>query len=182
MTGGRGAMFVLGGLSGLLIVLAVLSGWQGTARLTRQRDDTAAVQDACRSFVEAYGTFDFRDPGSYRNRLMSLTAGALKAAVASSQIDSLALGQLRTIATDVVTVEVTALSDDDATASATAQQQRRSIDSASGQVVDEAVIQHVACRVVLAGGSWLVAEFRLHSEEAAPKGASAFREDSSWNR
>jgi len=113
---------------------------------------------------------------------MSLTAGALKAAVASSQIDSLALGQLRTIATDVVTVEVTTLSDDDATASATAQQQRRSIDSASGQVVDEAVIQHVACRAVLAGGSWLVAEFRLHSEEAAPKGASTFRQDSSWNR
>jgi hypothetical protein len=167
MTGGRGAIFVLAGLSGLLVVMAVISGWQGTTRLTRQRDDTAAVEDACRSFVEAYGTFDFRDPGGYRNRLMSLTTGTLKAAVASSQIDSLALGQLRTIATEVVGVEVSALSEDDATASATAEQHRRSTDPVSGQLVDEGVIQHVACRVVLAGGSWLVAEFRLQSEEAA---------------
>lgn len=167
MTGGRGAMFVLVGLSGLLVILAVISGWEGTTRLTQQQDDTNAVEESCRSFVEAYGTFDFRDPGAYRSRLMSLTTGALKAAVASSQIDSLALGQLRTITTKVVGAEVTALSEDDATASATAEQQRRSIDPASGQVVHEAVIQHVACRVVLAGGSWLVAEFRLQSEEAA---------------
>jgi hypothetical protein len=167
MTGGRGAIFVLAGLSGLLVVMAVISGWQGTTRLTQQRDDMAAVEDACRSFVEAYGTFDFRDPGGYRNRLMSLTTGTLKAAVVSSQIDSLALGQLRTIATEVGGVEVSALSEDEATASATAEQQRRSTDPVSGQLVDEAVIQHVACRVVLAGGSWLVAEFRLQSEEAA---------------
>lgn len=167
MIGGRGAMFVLAGLAGLLVVIAVMSGWQGTTRLTRQRDDTAAVEDSCKSFVEAYGTFDFRDPVSYQDRLMALTAGTLKAAVASSQIDPLALGQLRTIATEVVDVRVTALSEDDATVSATAEQLRRSIDPTSGQLVDEAVVQHVACRVVLAGGSWLVAEFRLQSEEPA---------------
>jgi hypothetical protein len=167
MTGGRGAMFVLGGLSGLLVVMAVISGWQGTTRLTGQRDDTAAVENACRSFVEAYGTFDFRDAGAYRNRLMSLTTGDLKAAIASSQIDSLALGQLRTITTEVVEVHASALSEENAAASATAEQLRRGVDPASGQVVDEAVIQHVACRVVLTGESWLVAEFRLQSEEAA---------------
>jgi hypothetical protein len=167
MTGGRGAMFVPGGLSGLLVVMAVISGWQGTARLTGQRDDTAAAENTCRSFVEAYGTFDFRDPAAYRNRLMSLTTGDLKAAIASSQIDSLALDQLRTITTEVVEVHVSALSEDNSAVSATADQLRRSVDPASGEVVDEAVVQHVACRVVLAGGSWLVAEFRLQSEEAA---------------
>jgi hypothetical protein len=165
--GGRGAMFVLGGLAGLLVVMAVMSGWQGTTRLTRQRDDTAAAEDSCRSFVEAYGTFDFRDAGSYRNRLMALTTGALKAAVASSQIDSLALGQLRTITTEVMDVQITALSEDNATASATAKQLRRSMDPNSGQLVEEEVIQHVACRVALVGGSWLVTEFRLQSEEPA---------------
>jgi len=165
--GGRGAMFVLGGLAGLLVVMALMSGWQGTTRLTRQQDDTNAAAEICRSFVEAYGTFDFRDPASYRNRLMSLTTGTLKTALASSQIDPLALGQLRTITTEVVDVQVTALSGDNATVSATAEQLRRSIDPTSGRLADEAVIQHVACRVVLAGGSWLVAEFRLQSEEPA---------------
>ncbi len=162
-------MFVLAGLAGLLVVIAVMSGWQGTTRLTRQRDDTKAVEASCRSFVEAYGTFDFRDPTSYRNRLMSLTTGTLKAAVASSQIDSLALRQLRTISTEVVDVGVTALSEENATVSATAKQLRRGSDPPSGQLIDEAVIQHVACRVVAGGGLWLVTEFRLQSEEAATR-------------
>jgi hypothetical protein len=167
MIGGRGAMFVLGGLAGLLVVMAVMSGWQGTTRLTRQQDDTNAVEESCRSFVEAYGTFDFRDPASYRNRLMNLTTGTLKTAVASSQIDPLALGQLRTITTEAVDVRVTALSEGNATVSAKAEQLRRRMDPTSGQLVEEEVIQHVACRVALVGGAWLVAEFRLQSEEPA---------------
>ena len=165
MIGGRGAMFVLAGLAGLLVVMAVMSGWQGTTRLTQQQDHTNAVEESCRSFVEAYGTFDFRDPASYRNRLMSLTTGTLKTAVASSQIDLVALGQLRTITTEILDVQVTALSEDDATASATSRQLQQSMDPTFGQLVEEEVIQHVACRVALAGGSWLVAEFRLRSEE-----------------
>jgi hypothetical protein len=160
-------MFVLAGLAGLLVVIAVMSGWQGTARLTRQQDDTNAVAESCRSFVEAYGTFDFRDAGSYRNRLMALTTGALKTAVVASQIDPLALGQLRTVATEVVDVQVSALSEDNAVASVTAEQLRRSVEPQAGPLVDEEVVQHVACRVVLTEGSWLVAEFRLQSEEPA---------------
>jgi hypothetical protein len=166
--GSRGAMVALVGLAGLLLVLAVVSGWQGTSRLTDRSDETAAVEKAARSFVEAYGTFDFRDPGSYRERLLTLTTGSVREALAMSRVDPVALGQQRTMTTQVVAVEVTALSEGGATASVTAEQLRRGTDPASGQLTEERVLQRVACRLVREEGRWLVAEFRLLSEE--PKG------------
>src|SRR3972149_6825672 len=73
MIGGGGAMLALAGLAGLLLVVAVVSGWQGTSRLTGRGDDARAVEETAQAFVEAYGTFDFRDPDSYRERLLTLT-------------------------------------------------------------------------------------------------------------
>jgi hypothetical protein len=169
--GGRGAMLALAGLAGLLLVLAIVSGWQGTSRLTDRSDDTAAVEDAAWSFVEAYGTFDFRDPDSYRERLLTLTTRTVREAVAASQVDPVALGQQRTMTTRVVSVEVTALSEDGATASVTAEQLRRSTDSASGGLTEERVEQRVASRLVREGDHWLVTEFRLLSEEPIEPGA-----------
>jgi Mce-associated membrane protein len=173
MNGGRGAMVALAGLAGLLLVLAVLSGWQGTSRLTDRSDERAAVEETARSFAEAYGTFDFRDPGSYRERLLALTTGTVREAVAASQVDPVALGQQRTMTTRVVSVEVTALSEDGATTSVTAEQHRRGTDPASGQLTEERVEQRVACRLEKEGGRWLVAEFRLLSEEAIEPGAQS---------
>ena len=77
MIGGRGAMVALAGLAGLLLVMAVVSGWQGTSRLTGKVDDTGTVEEAARAFVEAYGTFDFREPDSYRQGLLALTTGSV---------------------------------------------------------------------------------------------------------
>ena len=171
MIGGRGAMLALAGLAGLLLVLAVVSGWQGTTRLTDRSDETAAVEDAARSFVEAYGTFDFRDPASYRQRLLTLTTGSVREAVAASQVDPVALGQQRTMTARVVSVEVSALSEDGATASVTAEQLRRGTDAASGGLTKERVEQRVACRLEKEGGRWLVAEFRLLSEEPQTSGS-----------
>ncbi len=171
MIGGRGAMLALAGLAGLLLVLAVVSGWQGTTRLTDRSDETAAVKEAARSFVEAYGTFDFRDPGSYRERLLTLTTGTVREAVAASEVDPVALGQQRTMTARVVAVEVTALSEDGATASVTAEQLRRSTEPTSGRLTEERVVQRVACRLAREGERWLVAEFRLLSEEAIEPGA-----------
>ncbi len=165
MIGGRGAMVALVGLAGLLLVMAVVSGWQGTSRLTGRGGDTKAVEEAARAFVEAYGTFDFRDPDSYRQRLLALTTGPVREAVHASQVDPVALGQQRTMSTRVVAVQVSALSDDEATTSVTAEQLRRGVDPASGRLLEERVLQRVACRLVLEGGRWLVAEFRLLSEE-----------------
>ncbi len=165
MIGGRGAMFALGGLAALLLVLAAVSGWQGTNRLAGRSDDSAAVEKACGLFVEAYGTFDFRDANSYRERLRTLTTGALRAAVTSSQIDSAAIGGLQTVSTRIVRAQATALSDEAATVSVTAEQSRRSVVVGSGQLIDEEVQQRVACRLALEAGSWLVAEFRLESEQ-----------------
>jgi len=167
MMGGRGAMVALAGLAGLLLVMAVVSGWQGTTRLTGRGDDTAAVETAARAFVEAYGTFYFRDPESYRQQLLTLTTGSLHDAVAASQVDPVAASQQRTIATRVVSDQVSALSDDQATVSVTAEQLRRSVDPTSGRLLEERVLQRVACRLALEGGRWLVAEFRLLSEEPA---------------
>ena len=167
MIGGRGAMVALAGLAGLLLVMAVVSGWQGTTRLTGRGDDTKAVEAAARAFVEAYGTFDFRDPESYRQQLIILTTGPVRDAVASSQVDPVALGRQQTMTARVVTVQVSALSDDEATVSVTAEQLRRSVDPTSGRLIEERVLQRVACRLALEGGRWLVAELRLLSEEPA---------------
>ena len=102
-------MLALAGLAGLLLVLAVMSGWQGTTRLTDRSDETSAVEEAARSFVEAYGTFDFRDPGSYRERLLALTTGTVREAVAASQVDPVALGQQRTMASPASALAMAAL-------------------------------------------------------------------------
>jgi hypothetical protein len=167
MMGGRGAMVALAGLAGLLLVMAVVSGWQGTTRLTNRGDDTKAVEEAAQALVQAYGTFDFRDPESYRQQLLALTTDSLHDAVASSQVDPAAASQQRTITTRVVSDQVSALSDDQATVSVTAEQLRRSVDPSSGRLIEERVLQRVACRLVLQEGRWLVAEFRLLSEEPA---------------
>jgi hypothetical protein len=87
--------------------------------------------------------------------------------VASSQVDPAAASQQRTIATRVVSAQVSALSDDEATVSVTAEQLRRSVDPTSGRLIEERVLQRVACRLALEGGRWLVAELRLLSEEPA---------------
>jgi hypothetical protein len=158
-------MVALAGLAGLLLVMAVVSGWQGTSRLTNRGGDTKAVEEAARAFVEAYGTFDFRDPDSYRQRLLGLTTGPVREAVQASQVDPVALGQQRTMTARVMAVQVSALSDDEATVSVTAEQLRRGVDPASGRLLEERVLQRVACRVALQGGRWLVAGFRVLSEE-----------------
>ncbi len=158
-------MFALGGLASLLLVLAAVSGWQGSNRLAGGSDDSAAVEKACRLFVQAYGSFDFRDANSYRDRLRTLTTGALRAAVTSSQIDTAAIAGLHTVSTRIVGAQATALSAEAATVSVTAEQSRRRVGVGSGQLIEEEVIQRVACRLVQEAGSWLVAEFRLESEQ-----------------
>jgi hypothetical protein len=165
MIGGRGAMVALAGLAGLLLVVAIMSGWQGTTRLTNRGDDTRAVEQAARAFVEAYGTFDFRDPESYRQRLLDLSTGSVRDAVAGSQVDPVATSQQQTLTTRVVDIQVSALSDREATVSVTAEQLRRNVDPASGRLIEERVAQRVACRLAQEEGQWLVAEFRLLSEE-----------------
>jgi hypothetical protein len=125
-----------------------------------------------RSFVEAYGTFDFRDPVSTASACWR-SPPTVGEAVASSQVDPVALGQQRTMTTRVVSVEVTALSEDGATASVTAEQFRRGTDPASGQLTEERVEQRVACRLVKEAGRWLVAEFRLLSEEPQTSGSES---------
>ncbi len=171
MIGGRGAMVVLVGLAGLLLVMAVVSGWQGTTRLTDRSGDTKAVEEAARAFVEAYGTFEFRDPDNYRQRLLVLTTGPVQEAVQASEVDPVALGQQRTMTARVVAVQISALSNDEATVSVTAEQLRRGVDPVSERLLEERVLQRVACRLVLDGGRWLVAEFRLLSEEPQETGS-----------
>jgi len=165
MTSARGVMVVVGGLAGLLLVISLFSGWQGASRLRGQGEDMSAVETAAREFVEAYGNFDFREPDAYRARLMELSTGAVREAVNTSQVDPASVGQQQTIATDSVAVNVTAFSDDSATASAIVEQTRRAIDTTTGQLREQRVRQHVACRLVLADGRWLVAEFRLTSQK-----------------
>jgi len=165
MNSGRGVMLILGGLAAILLVVAIASGWQGANRLQGQGEGIGEVEQAARLFVEAYGTFDFREPDAYRERLMSLSTGDIHAAVAKSQVDPAALGQQQTMTTGTVSIQVTAYSDTEATVSATTEQTRRAVDPATGQLREQRLRQHVTCRLVRVEGRWLVAEFRLRSEE-----------------
>lgn len=165
MTGGRGVMLILGGLAATLLAIAMVSGWQGANRLQGQGEGMGEVEEAARLFVEAYGTFDFREPTAYRDRLLALSTGDVHAAVAASQVDPTALGQQQTMTTGTVSVQVTAYSDTEATVAATTEQTRRAVDATTGQLREQRLRQHVTCRLVRVEGRWLVAEFRLRSEE-----------------
>ena len=165
MTGPRSAMFILVGLAGLLIVIAAFSGWQGATRLANRGDDTADAEAAARAFVEAYGSFDYREPEAYRARLLRMTTGVVQAAFRDSGTDPVALGQRRTSRTTVVSSSVSALSDDAAAVSVTAEQMRQGTDPESGEPIEEHVLQRINCRLARQDGQWLVAEFRLQSEE-----------------
>lgn len=165
MTGARGIMLILGGLAAMLLVIAVVSGWQGASRLRSQGDDLSQVEEAARHFVQAYGTFDFREPDAYKARLLDLSTGEVRDAISASQVDPTALGQHQTMTTDIVSVQVTAHADTEATVSATSEQTRRAVDPATGQLREQRLRQNVTVRLIPSGERWLVAEFRLRSEE-----------------
>jgi hypothetical protein len=162
---GRGAMFLVAGFASLLLVIAVFSGFRGARRLTSQGDETAAVEEATRAFAQAFGTFDFRQPEDYRQTLLALSTGAVREATLASAVDPVAIGQKRTTTTSVISVSVNALSGDAASASVTAEELRKRVDSATGRLVEESVTQRITFRVVRQGNAWLVAELRLVSEE-----------------
>ena len=82
-----------------------------------------------------------------------------------ADVDPAAVGQQRTTTASVTSVEVTALSDDEATASVTSEQTRRIVDPASGALTDERVVQIADCLLVNEAGRRLVAEFHFRSEE-----------------
>ncbi|MPZ99106.1 MAG: hypothetical protein GEU80_07155 [Dehalococcoidia bacterium] len=167
MIGGRGAGYALLGLAGLLLAIAIASGWNGASRLVSREDDTDAVAAAASAFVSAYGTFDFRDQVTYTTRLATLTTGTLREAIGAAALDPAATPQQRSITTAVETVSVTALSKQEATVVVTALQERRWVDPTLRQSLHEQVRQRVICRLVVADGRWLVAELRLQSEQPA---------------
>jgi len=165
VTGGRAAGYALLGCGALLLVLAVVSGWSGAQRIGSREHDTRAVGAAATAFVTAYGSFDHRDPDAYTTRLVALTAGPLRDALARAAVDPDAGRLQRGIATDVESVSVTALSATAATASVTAVQSRRWSDPALGTAQQHVIRQRVTCRLVQEGGRWLVLELRVQSEE-----------------
>ena len=166
MIAGRGAAVAVLGLAGLLLAIAVTSAWSGATRLGSRADEREAVELAAAGFVVAYGTFDYRDPGGYTTRLVGLTTGELRRAIAAAAIDPAAAVQQRSIGAAVEQVTVTALAGDVAVATVEATQHRRWIDPASGQLVEEQVRQRVSCRLVREDGRWLVIELLLLSQQS----------------
>ena len=167
MTGGRAAGYALLGCGGLLLVLAVVSGWSGAQRIGSREHETRAVEAAAAAFVAAYGTFDHRDPDAYTAHLVALTGGALRDALARASVASDAGRRHRVIATDIESVSVTALSATGATASVTAVQERWWSDPTPGTAHQQVIRQHVTCRLVQEDGRWLVVELQVQSEEPA---------------
>lgn len=163
----RGAGYALFALAGLLLAVAVASGWHGVSRLVGREDETTAVQTVAASFVAAAGTYDFADAGSYAHRLEPFTTGELRDALAPAVLHPTVRTQRRSVATEVESVSVTALSDEAAVAVVTAVQARQWFDAALGHDTEQHVRQRTSCRLVREDGRWLVAEIRLLSEEPA---------------
>ncbi|MCK9495901.1 MAG: hypothetical protein M0R75_10480 [Dehalococcoidia bacterium] len=169
MTGGRGAGLALLALAGVLFMVAVVSGWSAASGLQGREGTARAVEQAATDFVAAHGTFDYRDPHVYAQRLVPLTSGLLHTALAAAAVDPAALGAERSVTTRIERVSVTALSDDAATAVVTAVQVRRWVDRAAAssdhQQLQETVRQRMTCRLVREDGRWLVAAVHLESVE-----------------
>jgi len=170
MTGGRRAGYALLGFAAVLFVVAAFGGWRGAERITAREDQTRAVEQAAADFVRAYGTFDHASPDTYTARLVDLTGGALRDALAASAVDPDAASLQREIATRIETASATSLSPTGATAVVTAIQERRWRDPALGEARTEAVRQRITCRLVREEGRWLVVEMRLEAEGPAPAG------------
>jgi len=143
------------------------SAWSGAARLGDRADERDAVERAAASFVVATGSFDYRDPGSYTTRLVGLTSGELRRAVAGAEIDPVAAAQQRSMSAAVESVTVTALADGVAAATVEATQRRQWIDPATGQLNEEHIKRRVSCRLVREDGRWLVSELLLLSSQPA---------------
>ncbi len=173
MTGNRGAAVLVVGFAGLLLVLAGVSAWQGTARLSNRGGERAQAEAAARAFVKAYGTFDYRDPAGYRDHLLTLSTGSILTALAGSEVDPVALARRQTIRTWVLSVEVTALARNQATALLTADQERGEVDPVTGNQRAIVVRQRVICRLKRVGGRWLMAEVRLLGEEPQGSGRTS---------
>lgn len=164
---GRGPAYALLGLAGLLVAIAVSSGWSGASRLADREDERAAVEAAASEFVTAYGTFDFRDAEGYTAHLVALTVGELRTAIAEADVDPSAVAHQRTSMVHIEAVSVTALSDVAATATVRATHERTRLDEASGRLIEERVTQHISLRLVREGKRWLVAELLVLGEQPA---------------
>jgi len=162
---GRGAAYALLGLAGLLFAIALGSGWSGASRLAARSDESAAVAEAASAFVVAYGSFDFRDPGGYIDRLAALTAGELREAVSLAAVDSQAIARQRSATATVDSVSVTALSGVAGTVSVRSTHHRSWLEPGSGALIHEQLVQTVSLRLVREGGRWLVAELAVVSQE-----------------
>jgi len=164
---GRGPAYALLGLAGLLVAIAVSSGWSGATRLADREDERAAVEAAASAFVTAYGTFDFRDSSGYTARLVALAAGELHDAIVEAHVDPAAIEEQRASAVRIESVSVTALSDIAATATVRATHERTRLDQFSGRLIDERVTQHVSLRLVRKDGRWLAVELLVLGEQPA---------------
>lgn len=170
---GRAPAYALLGLAGLLVAIAVSSGWSGATRFADREDDSSTVEAAASEFVMTYGTFDFRDAASYTARLVPFTSGELRSAIAEAAVDPAAVDEQRASTVRIESVSVTALSDSGATATVRATHQRTRLDRASRRLVEERQTQHVSLRLVREDGRWLVAELLVLSEQ--PAGAPGAR-------
>jgi len=166
VSGGRGAAYQLLGFVGLLLALAIVSGWSGATRLADRGEESEAVAASASQFVIAYGNFDYRTADAYLLGLASLTTGALREAVLLGEIDPEAIAQQRTTTALIDSVSVTALSERGASATVRSTHRRSWVDPASRQVVGEHVTQHVSVGLVREGERWLVAELFVFGEEA----------------
>ncbi len=135
--------------------------------------ETGAAAQVARAFVEAYGTFDYRDPDIQRERLLALTAGPLQETLAATSPDPAAIGQGPRRQTRVVRRRTTATSTEGVSLIVQAEVlTRRS--TLAGQEATTRTTQQLRCDLVreassqeLAAEGWRVVSFRLLSEQIA---------------
>jgi hypothetical protein len=145
--------------------MAFLAGWRSVSELGKSSMERQTVEDAAKVFVESYGTTGFTDDAAYRGRLLSVSGGSLGQAVAASSPDPAAQGQERRTHTRVISVELIALTSNNASVLVTAKQTREFVSPSAG-IQQESMLQKVGCKLAREDARWLVVEYRLLAEEA----------------
>ncbi len=171
MRGSRTAVALIG-MAGLVAMMSIASVVQRVSTWAPSQADSEAPFWVARSFVEAYGTFDYRAPDFYRERLLPLTAGPLKESLEISTTDPVAIGQQQVRETRVMEAHQTATVRGKVTVAVRAEQVLRRPATPSSQALETRMVQQLICDLVqVAVGddkrdeSWRVVNFRLLSEQ-----------------
>ena len=167
MTSFRGTV-VLGVAGIAVLTLNLVSAHQIVRPWFQSATQIQMAAQVAGEFVEAYGSFNYRDPAAYRERLLGLTEGPLRDAFRSGGADPAAIGQQQTQQTNLLHTRVSTIDDRRATVTVKAKQTIVMAGKAVHHRLREftCTLAQTASDEGTQSGPWRVVTFRLVAERA----------------